>query len=157
MRFRCLNAAELAPLADEFIKFIALNGIDAGSWEKIKQTKPDEAEAFILDFSDMVFLRSLKNIKTIEFRTPARWRVFRFAETQAQMLEVHSIDAETTDLEILDLRDIFDGETHYGNIIFYKLEKNYVAERREDELFALLQSGATIAEDLVFEQLQGLI
>ena len=124
MRFRRLNAEELAPLADEFIKFIALNGIDAGSWEKIKQTKPDEAEAFILGFSDMVFLRSLKNIKTIEFRTPERWRVFRFAETQAQMLEIQSMNTEDTDLEILDLRDIFDDEVNFININVYKLEKN---------------------------------
>ncbi len=157
MRFRRLNAEELAPLADEFIKFIALNGIDAGSWEKIKRTKPEEAESFILDFSDMVFLRSLKNIKTIEFRTPERWRVFRFAETQAQMIELHSANTATTDLEMLDLRDIFDSETHFVNISIYKLEKNYAADRREDELFALLQSGATIANDTVFEQLQALI
>ena len=55
MKYRVLTEDEFEALKDEFVKFLIVQGIDAASWQKMKDLEPDFAQKYLHDFSDFVF------------------------------------------------------------------------------------------------------
>ena len=54
MKYQRLSNAELENLKDDFIRFIASQGIDADTWQKMKSTQLAQAEEIINIYSDLV-------------------------------------------------------------------------------------------------------
>ena len=62
MKYRVLTKDEFEALKDEFVKFLIVQGIDAASWQKMKDLEPDFAQKYLHDFSDFVFENTLYNV-----------------------------------------------------------------------------------------------
>ena len=55
-----LGQSELDQLKDDFVKFLVLNGITGDDWEKMKSDAPENAEAMLEQFSEVVYESSLR-------------------------------------------------------------------------------------------------
>ena len=155
MKYRRLEIDELKSLEDEFVKFLSSNSIPGDDWEKMKQEKPDLANAFIDDFSDIVLDRTLKNIKYLEFRTPNDIKVFHCMEEKMILLGI-MVDGETD----LDLTQPFEVqemikrlEASNASLKAYRAEKSYSKER-EMELFEMIQHGCLVTNDVLYKNIE---
>ncbi|MEY4927055.1 MAG: hypothetical protein RI894_1491 [Bacteroidota bacterium] len=152
MRFRRLSLQELEPLQDEFKHFLSANGLPAEEWALIKQTDAARADELVDSFSDMVLERALKNIKTVEFKTPDKWYIFRYETDDAVCILLESEDVSSTNLIEVPFGNLFNTELHLRNISLSRLKKPY-KKNREEELFILMNNGSTIADDKLFDLL----
>ena len=121
-----------------------------GQWSLIKRTDAVRADEMIDLFSDMVLERVLKNIKTLEFKTPDKWYVFRYNEHDAVCILLESDDASTTNLVETPFNELFGSEEHIKNINLSRLQKPH-KKAREEEIFNLMNNGGTIAADQLFD------
>ncbi len=62
MTYRRLKNDELAELETAFIRYLALNGIPADDWVKIKKEEPGRMEELIDTFSDVVIHETLTKL-----------------------------------------------------------------------------------------------
>ena len=76
MTYRRLTNDELAELETAFIRFLALNGIPADDWVKIKGEDKARTEQLIESFSDVVFHETLTKLKFLDFKTKNEIRTF---------------------------------------------------------------------------------
>lgn len=144
MKFRSLDIEELELFKNEFIQFLAVNGIDAESWVDIKVNKPDTAEGIIDAFSDMVYTTVLRKIMYIDYQTKDSINAFQFTATKAIWIGVKSTGASDDSLEIAE-------QIASGGEIFM-LDKEYDSSR-EEEMFELIKKGGAPAKGELFKKL----
>lgn len=148
MKYRRLDADELAELEQEFIQFLAANTITGSEWEKIKQETPAKAEQLIELFSDLVFDKTLSNIRYLEFKTSRDIKTFHCLPDKMilnglRILGDTSLDftQESDPQQMLQLLQLSG-----ARLQLYTAEKTYTASR-EQELFELMEKGALISRD----------
>jgi hypothetical protein len=138
MKFRMLTEAELEILKDDFIKFLAVNGIDASEWQRIKGDEPIRAVKMLEEFSDFVLDQSLGKIEYLEYLDIAGIKVFKL-DTE----EIHLIGIDS-DLVFMDENALLKGlEENPSHFHMYISSKKYFPDRNT-EVFKMLQSGAQI-------------
>jgi hypothetical protein len=154
MRFRRLSLDELENLKDHFVRFLAVMGVDAQEWERIKANDGERADALIDEFSDLVMLQSLKNVKTLENKTKNSWIMMRYTESWSLVINIESKNWQETNLLELDWQEVFTNEKHLKNIEFQHARKVYKPLEREDEIFRQLATGGVwLGDDLIFDVL----
>ena len=83
MKYQRLSSAELDNLKDDFIRFIASQGIDAGAWKKMKSEELDAAEEIIDIYSDLVYDQSLSKCIYLEHISAKEFKTIRFDDDLA--------------------------------------------------------------------------
>lgn len=150
-QFRLLTQDELQELKKEFIEFLIVNGIDAPEWEKIKQTKPDEAHQMIELFSDVVFATILRKTHFLEYRDTHHLHLFQCLENEIVLVAMEAPKSEEIDFT----NPVFLSSamlTPPSNVKVYTSQKAY-SKNREAELFDMLQNGCVITDDKLFKAL----
>ncbi len=148
MKYRRLQLDELKELERDFIKYLAVNAITGEDWEKIKMEKPEQAEAHLDTFSDLIFERTLQSVEYLELKTPKDLRTFHCEQDKISMLGL-LVEGETQ----LDLTRN-DGPEQMMQMLqvsgaklkMYSGQRAY-REEREMELFKLMEQGALISRD----------
>lgn len=151
MKFRRLTAEELGEMEQEFIHYLIANGIDAPEWEKIKSAGGDEAEQWILGFSDMVLQKVLEGVNYLEFRSEYEARFFECGSEEMNLIAMISRDIDLNDTEQLEA-----ATKNPGKIELFKGNKKY-SGNREEELFAMTQSGCEISDGKMFLLLKQMV
>ncbi|GJM32899.1 MAG: hypothetical protein DHS20C18_19000 [Saprospiraceae bacterium] len=148
MKYRRLHLNELQELEQDFVKYLATNTIPGSDWEKMKKEKPEQAEAHIEVFSDLIFERTLQAVEYLELKTPKDIRTFYCEKDKISMLGL-LVEGETP----LDLTRNESPEQMMqivkrsgAKLKMYRAERTY-REEREMELFKLLEQGALISKD----------
>lgn len=158
-KFRRLTLDELNDVRDQFVKWLALNGLDAGSWQKIKEDEPARADGLILQFSQIVFAGVIEKIEYLVHKKSNDLRTYK---TDAEKIYMKGLllDGETS----VD----FTKDDHTPQEMFNRLKtenvkpKLYAAERaylkigRDQDIFHLLEQGALIDNGELFRTLEGL-
>ena len=91
MKYRVLTEDEFEALKDEFVKFLIVQGIDAASWQKMKDLEPDLAQKYLHDFSDFVFENTLQKIGYIDFFNGNSLKLFKCASDDIQLINIESV------------------------------------------------------------------
>ncbi len=149
MKYRRLTKEELEELKPEFIQFLSANGIDAPMWEDIKSKSPEEAEEKIELFSDVVFQKSLENIKFLDLKSSTNFKLFYFAPKQAHLISIKSNELDLLKIKKLTQQDL-------DKIEVYNAKKDY-AKSREEEIFELMEQGCSISNGELFKQFAPLL
>lgn len=144
MKFRPLDIEELELFREEFIQFLAVNGIDAESWVDIKANKSDVARGIIDSFSDMVYSTVLRKIMYLDHNTNDGINAFQFTSSKAIWIGIKFKNAQGEDNSIEEMMQA-------GAEIFM-LEKNYESTR-EEEMFDLIKKGASPSKGELFKKL----
>lgn len=118
-RFRDLTKEELQGLELEFARFLASRGMPAHEWARVSSEEPNRIEFLIAEFSVMFWETTTSRLTYLERHDGGDTWYFKFGESEAQLLR---IDPEGTR---------FQGS------------KSYPQESRSQEIFLILEQGAT--------------
>ena len=137
-RFRNLTREELQGLELEFARFLASQGMPATEWARISSEEPERVEALIAEFSTVFWETTTSRLTYLERHDGGDTWYFKFGETEANLVR---IDPEGTR---------FQGT------------KSYPEEARGQEVFLILEQGATPVSserhdelDAMFEGMKG--
>jgi cag pathogenicity island protein 24 len=157
MTYRRLTNDELTELETAFIRFLALNGIPAEEWVKIKTADFQKTEALIGSFSDVVFHDTLTKLEYLQFNSQKEIRIFHCQPEKIILRGLLLIGETNIDFREADEPQVMMARIQQSNakLSMYVTEKNYGKER-EQELFEMMESGCLISDGLLFNLLSDL-
>ena len=156
LKYRRLTKEELEPLAEDFAIFLASNSIDKKMWDELKSTQKEDAEQLLDVFSDMVFEKALASAKYLERIADTELQCYYFLPKSAHLVSLRYTGQDTFSFfdtnafqqipELLksDALEIIQGTKTYKR-------------QREEEMFPVLNTGATIARGELYRTLIGLL
>lgn len=158
-KFRRLRRDELEEVTDQFVKFLAVNGIDAGSWQRIKEDDPARADALILQFSQIVYSGVIERVKYLVHRKPNDLRTYRTDADKIYMRGLYldgetSVDLTKSDLAPAEMFARLKADGASPKI--YSAERAYLPIGRDQDIFLIMEGGALIDDGEIFETLAAL-
>lgn len=156
MKYQRLSSTELENLKDDFIRFIASQGIDAGAWQKMKSESLDEAEEIIEIYSDLVYDQALNKCNYLEHISAKEFKTFHFTDTESVMYGIKvkpesDINLNTDKFQASVQKGIENNEVE----VFTAAKKH--ENLREQEMFEWIKKGAYMADEKWFLEIQRLI
>lgn len=158
--FRRLRQEELEEVEEQFVKFLGVNGIDASSWQKMKDAQPEKVDALILQFSRIVYAGVIEKIRYLIQRKPNDLRTYKVGPDKIEMRGLYLDGAagvdftRDTDLEPTEMFARIKASGITPRI--YSAERKYLAIGREQDIFQLMETGALIDQGELFETLAAL-
>lgn len=157
-KFRRLRLDELQEVEPQFVRFLATNGLDASAWQKMKEQQPGRADELIQQFSQIVFAGVIGRVEYLLDRRPKDLRAYRCTADKI-ILRGLLIEGETSlDLSQQDLsaQDMIQQLRQDGaQIKIFRAERPYRHQDREQDIFLLMEAGALIADETMFQLLEG--
>ena len=149
MKYRRFTQNELRTLQPEFVRFLALNGIPADEWIRIKATDDQKVEELIEQFSDALFERTIRELEYLEFHAPKDIKTFNCQKEKIVLMGLildgeSEFDFENANSLEPALQKMSKGEIQ---LKVYTAEKGYRNGDREAELFRMIENGASISKD----------
>lgn len=152
-KYRNLTREELHDLEKEFIDFLVINGITADEWVDLKKKETEKAEKILEQFSDVVWEGVLRKTQFIEHRSPQEIRAFQCLPGKIVLMGL-KIDDASIDLRTTEgLKKV---QQNPPGTSVYTSEKVY-SNKREEELFSLIQSGSVISDGQLFKTIALLV
>ena len=147
MKYRVLTEDEFEALKDEFVKFLIVQGIDAASWQKMKDLEPDLAQKYLHDFSDFVFENTLQTIGYIDFFNGNSLKLFKCNNE-----DIHLINIEN-DNKFGEIEDFINALiSNPASFTVQKQTKKYHPNRAV-ELFRMISSGGLVSDGYWYEKM----
>ncbi len=158
-KFRRLRLDELQEVAPQFVRFLAVHGLDAVAWQKMKSQQPDQSDQLIVQFSQLVFEGVIGRVTHLLHRRPRDIRAYHCLADKI-LLRGLLIEGETQlDLSRAELaaEEIMQQIRQDGaKVKVFSAERAYRAQDRAQDIFLLMEEGARIADDTIFQLLDGL-
>jgi len=148
-KYRVLSIAELEEMEKEFIDYLVLNGIVANDWQKLKKSKPKNAEEIIELFSDVVFETIMRKTHYLEKRGEKEIRVLQCLKDKFVLVGINASKIDNADLTNPDyLRQA----VHFppSGLEVFTSEIKY-EKLRELEIFEMTQQGYSISNGDLFK------
>ena len=159
MKYRTLSLKELEPFKNDFIKFLSINTITGQDWNKIKTNQPNRAKKILSLFSDLVWEKSLENIRFLEHRDHKHIKVFDCGEKKMSMIGF-SVNAKSAPslLNEKTFQKIGSGELLFSsfNPEFIRSEHIYKQSRCK-EVYLLIERGCFPCEENYFLGIKSLL
>lgn len=149
MKYRLLTEEELSATENQFINFLALNGIPSDYWEKIKKNDQVRVNSLMEEFSDFIFDNILRNVDIIEHRSSNSFTLY-YSETNNSLsllrieTKIPGLFNFNNEFEITELVNLFIDYSDQISII--KGEKKEIEDKKM-EFFSLLESGGRISKN----------
>lgn len=158
VKYRRLNQEELKELEQDFVHFLSAQSITADDWISIKETDESRMNELIDQFSDIVLEKALSNISYLEMLSEKEMRIFKMDDSKARLV---GLKAATSSLDLRreeDLELLFKeiDVMKKQNIELFQLNKEYT-KPKADEVFFLIQNGALISDNKLYDILDSLI
>lgn len=148
MKYRRLTLDELSELEEDFIQFLAANGIPGPEWENLKANEPKKAGELIDLFSDIIFDKTLENVEYLEFKTPQDIKTFHCQKHKIIMNGL-MVDGKS-DIDFTQAQDPEEISrllaSSGAKLKVYTAQKKYHPSRKA-ELFKMMEGGALISRD----------
>lgn len=143
MKYARLPLTDLKDLEKEFIDFLAVNGIPADDWEKMKKEDLDTVEGIIDQFSDVIWEGVLRKTELVELRRKDTLTVCKVVEGELSTLVIKTYD------ENIDLTQADEIETALADLENYEvnLRVDKITKPATEQLFELLQIGFYISKN----------
>ena len=153
LTYRRLTLAELETLEKKFVQFLVANTITSDDWQRLKTNEPERTETLIDHFSNLFFEKKLAEIEFLQHVTPRELKVFHCQKDKIVLLGLSAKNGVEVDFTRVEASDL--GKNTEGVEIF-KMEKNYIADGREREIFNMLEAGCRVADGSFFAVLEKL-
>lgn len=158
-KFRRLTRDELAEVEPQFVRFLAVNGIDGESWTNIKVNDPAQMDALLLQFSQMVFSGVIKEVSYLLQRSKRDIRTYHCLEEKIVMnglLIDGTTDLDLTNTQLPPEEMMQEVRSSGAQVKLYSGERAYRGGDREQDIFLLMEQGALINDGELFILLDGL-
>lgn len=158
MKYHRLSTSDLEEFQEEFVTFLATNGIVAADWQQMKVATPEKADELIDQFSDLVIHRSLTNISALKLVAEKEMYVFLFEEQEGKVVHLKvgaEVDRSLTDPQTLE--DLASGALPLKSLKpeIAKGKKKLTGDR-EMEMYHLMRQGAQPCEAAFFNDFRKL-
>lgn len=143
MKYRRLSREELELFREEFVKFLAANGVDADQWVKMKEDEKQKADELIDIFSDFVFETVLPKITFLEKHFANEIVAYQCLKDKVVMLTLsYSGDTIQNLNELTSRQDlkVSHGKKNYGNT-------------RQEFIFNSINDGFLISDGLLYKRI----
>ncbi len=149
MKYKRLSIDELASLEKTFVRFLATQSITGEDWIKIKDKDTARMNELIDQFSDLITEQTLNNIEHLIFFSDKQLFLFHCEEKFIHLIIVkHDIKIDPN----VDTEQLLSKLKKVGKIQT-KQTKDYQPDRNT-ELFKMIESGARIVDDELYNAFQ---
>lgn len=140
IRFGRLSVEELVILEDSFVQFLVVQGIDAPSWIKIKEEKPEQMNLLLDQFSDYVYYSTLTSC---QFISKTDNQVFITSQLSKNKISTFKLILSDNDLSKIDSEEVFFSllENKELNIRDLTFESSIIKGDRAEFIFDLIKKG----------------
>lgn len=152
MKFERLSKSELENLKDDFVRFLATQGIDAPMWQELKENNLEKAEGIIDVYSDLVYEQALSKCQYLEHISAKEFKCIRFTPTQAVLIGVKVSANSEANLNAENFATVVEKGVLDGSISVFTASKKHVSTR-ELEMFSWIKKGAYMANGDWYNQL----
>lgn len=155
MTYRPLFREELEAVRNDFVRFLAANGIPAEDWKRLLEKEPAKAEELIKVFSDIFWDEACGKIEYLHFFGEKVIRAYRADAEVLYLIELRLPEELDFDLrKEEDRKRLPNGfeELHALGAEFLKGRKD-CPNTRNHEVFQLLEGGAQPCGPEMFEML----
>ncbi|MBK8620604.1 MAG: hypothetical protein IPN79_02310 [Saprospiraceae bacterium] len=153
-KYRNLQTDELKALEEDFIKFLAVQGVAATDWKKWQEDDLAKRDTYLSLFSDFVFETLISKTSFLYLKTSNQHRYIKVLDDRFEMIVFSKEESqEKSDFQISDVISpdiqIQKGEklitTDKNMAVFALFEQGFLPVKKEEE--------TTIV--LLFEQISG--
>lgn len=144
MKYIRLTKEQLEELHQEFINFLATQGITGEEWTKIKTEKPELAEQELDVFSDLVWDDVLTRAEYLENYLPQQLFLFKL-EKEIMHLVVVTVSDRTIDIMKPEGFVWLQNNLESDKVEFFTASNAY-SEDRNGDIFNLMCKGAEITK-----------
>jgi len=155
MKYRLLSKEQFEELHKEFATFLAAQEIDESTWSTIKEKEPKKVLEQLKNFSDLVWEEVLAKTKYLEHFSKDSLNLFHCMPESMNRIVVR-VSNENINLQEQAGFDWFIDHSDDPSIQYFKGEKPYTTSRNE-ELFKLIEQGAVLANDKLFNGISQLL
>lgn len=149
MKYTRLSLQDLKDLEKEFVEFLALNGIPAEDWEKLKKNDLDKVEGIIDQFSDVIWESVLRKTEMVELRRKDNLTVCKVEEGKLTTLVMKTTDEN---IDLTSSEDIEKVLADKENIDL-NVRVDEITKPAPEQLFELLQIGFYITKEEKYKEL----
>ncbi|HIP47525.1 MAG TPA: hypothetical protein EYG92_00955 [Lutibacter sp.] len=155
MKYQLLSKEQFEELHKEFSTFLATQKIDKKSWDAIKENKPKKAITQLENFSDLVWEEVIRKTEYLEHYSKDSINLFH---CKLQTINRIVVRIENKDINLQEKKglDWFLDNSNDPTIQYFKGEKDYATSRNE-EIFKLIEQGAVLANETLFNGISQLI
>ncbi|PWH81261.1 DUF6495 family protein [Brumimicrobium oceani] len=149
MKYTRLPLKDLKDLEKEFVDFLAVNGIPADEWVKLKENDTQKVEGIIDQFSDVIWEGVLRKTELVELRRKDILTVCKVVEGELSTLVIKTYD------ENIDLTQADEIAKALANLENYEVNVRVdpITKLATEQLFELLQIGFYISKDAQYSEL----
>lgn len=155
MKYQRLSNTELENLKEDFIRFLASQGIDADAWQKMKAEQLSTAEEIIDVYSDLVYEQALSKCHYIEHISAKEFKTIHFDDAKAHVIGLRVSAEADIDLTSPSFQKVVEQGLQAGQIEVFEATKTH-EKLREQEMFTWIQQGAYMANDAWYTQMKKL-
>ena len=156
MKYQRLTSAELENLKDDFIRFIASQGIDAGAWQKMKSEDNKAAEEIINIYSDLVYDQALSKCNYMEHISAKEFKAIKFDDEQSIVQGIQVKDDSEINLNTDDFqKNVQKGLTQNEISVFTATKRH--EKLKEQEMFDWIKKGGYMTDEKWFNEISRLI
>ncbi len=156
MKYQRLSNAELENLKEDFIRFIASQGIDAPAWTKMKTDNNAEAEKLIHIYSDLVYDQALAKAQYMEHVSAKEFKSIQFKDTETLIHGIKVTHNSAINLNTDEFQQSVERGLENKEIEVFTATKKH-NKLREQEMFEWIQKGAYLADEKWFNEITRLI
>lgn len=153
MHYKRLTTTELTALEKEFVQFLAANTITQRDWDEIKKSDAEKTEHLISLFSNIVWEKTLDNIKYLEFVSEKDYKVFYCGADKIHLraLSIKQGEANFNTHSVQQLIELAHQEK--TQIHHMNSSKEYKPSRNQ-EIYGMIEQGCTISNEESFKGLK---
>jgi len=156
MKYHRLSNTELENLKDDFIRFIASQGIDAEAWQKMKLENLEEAEEIIDIYSDLVYEQALSKCNYLEHISAKEFKTIQYNDEEAKVIGLRVKEGSDINLNTDNFqKDVANGLASKEIEVFTATKKH--EKLREQEMFEWIKNGAYMANESWFKEMKKLV
>lgn len=156
MKYQRLSTSELENLKEDFIRFLASQGIDADAWQKMKSEDLDSAEEIIDIYSDLVYDQALSKCIYLEHISAKEFKAIEFRDNEAWVQGIKVKPNSEINLNTDQFQQLVQDGLIRDEIEVFTAQKEY-KKIREQEMFEWIKKGAYMTNDNWFKEISRLL
>jgi len=155
MKYTRLTKEQLEEMHQEFINFLATQSITADEWKKIKQEKPETAEAELDIFSDLIWEGVLNRVEYLEHFSKNQIFLFHITTATIELIAI-KIENEAIDITTRDGYQWLQTNLMDDAVNIYTSTRA-ISDDRNKDVFALIKQGANITKGELYGYFQDVV
>ena len=122
MKYRRLTKEQFESLSDEFINYLSVQGITSNMWTEYKETRLDQVDEHLDQFSDLIWKGVLSSLKYLEQISAQHIHLFKLQADGMHLIAIKVFNPRI-DLSSTNIRNIVSKKSDPKDLISLEVMK----------------------------------